>query len=140
MAHTEPTAKDMAPQETVTPLQLVERGGTQVPRRICLDLLTPVEHAIVAAVAAVERSGAHVRMTDAVILLGKAREAVADAIEAGVPTAPADIPQAVIDRVVAFMCDRENIPLDALNAEQQENLRAEAADLIRAVHGAQAGA
>lgn len=49
-----------------------------IPRRIRLDHATPTEKAIRAAMAAVEGLDAHVRLTDAVVLLGKALDAVAD--------------------------------------------------------------
>ena len=49
-----------------------------VPRRIRVDLLSPAENAIRDAMAEVEKAGAHPRLTDAVILLQQARDAVAD--------------------------------------------------------------
>ena len=55
------------------------------PRRSRLDLSTPAELAIRAAVEAVESAGAHPLLTDAVILLQQAREKVADFVE--IPTA-----------------------------------------------------
>lgn len=58
-------------------------GG--VARRNRADLFTPAERAIYDAVHIVEDAGAHPRLTDAVILLGKAREAVADFVD-GVDT------------------------------------------------------
>ena len=51
------------------------------PRRSRLDLYTPAELAIRAAVEAVEAAGAHPLLTDAVILLQQAREKVADFVE-----------------------------------------------------------
>lgn len=51
------------------------------PRRNRLDLCTPAELAIRAAVEAVEAAGAHPLLTDAVILLQQAREKVADFVE-----------------------------------------------------------
>jgi 3-oxoacyl-[acyl-carrier-protein] synthase III len=54
-----------------------------IPRRSRLDLHTPAELAIRAAVEAVEAAGAHKLLTDAVVLLHEARERVADFVEAG---------------------------------------------------------
>lgn len=51
------------------------------PRRNRLDLYTTAEKAIAAAVDAVERTGAHPLLTDAVILLGQAKEKVSDHAE-----------------------------------------------------------
>jgi hypothetical protein len=51
------------------------------PRRNRVDLYTPMERAVSDAIQAVEASFAHPRMTDAVSLLGKAMDAVADAVE-----------------------------------------------------------
>lgn len=56
------------------------------PRRIRIDLFTPAEKAIWDAVQAVEAAGCDVRLTNAVILLGKARDLVADFVD-GVPLA-----------------------------------------------------
>lgn len=51
------------------------------PRRIRTDLFTPAEAAIRNAVMEVEKAGAHPRLTDAVILLQQAQDAVADFVE-----------------------------------------------------------
>lgn len=51
------------------------------PRRIRIDQLTPAELAIYEAVQAVERAGADVRLTEAVILLQRARDRVADFVD-----------------------------------------------------------
>ena len=51
------------------------------PRRICVDRMTPAELAIMAAVQAVEALPADTRLTDAVILLGQARDRVADFVD-----------------------------------------------------------
>lgn len=66
--------------------QTMEKGRVQmthdqIPRRVRRDLCTPAENAIRAAVDAVETLGAHPLLTDAVIMLDKAREKVADYIE-----------------------------------------------------------
>jgi hypothetical protein len=52
-----------------------------IPRRIHLERLTPAEHAIRAAILAVEEMGADVRLTKAVILLGEAKDRVADYVD-----------------------------------------------------------
>jgi hypothetical protein len=52
-----------------------------IPRRIRIDLFTPAEKAIFDAVQVVEQAGAHPLLTDAVILLGQAREKVADFVD-----------------------------------------------------------
>jgi hypothetical protein len=62
-------------------MKTVKRMGSDFPRRSCIDLLTPAEKAIYDAVQEVEKVGASVGLTDAVILLGKARDLVADYIE-----------------------------------------------------------
>lgn len=53
-----------------------------IPRRIRLDLNVPAELAIRAATDAVEGMGADVRLTEAVVLLGRAREQVSDFVDA----------------------------------------------------------
>ena len=53
----------------------------EISRRNRIDLNTPAELAIRAAVDEVERAGADLRLTDAVVLLGEAREAVADFVD-----------------------------------------------------------
>ncbi len=61
-----------------------QRKGTEVndiPRRNRLDLNTPAELAIRDAMLAVETVGAHPLLTDAVVLLGQAREKVADFVD-----------------------------------------------------------
>jgi 3-oxoacyl-[acyl-carrier-protein] synthase III len=53
----------------------------QIPRRCRIDLNTPAELAIRAAMEAVEMAGADPLLTDAVILLDQAREKVADFVD-----------------------------------------------------------
>lgn len=53
----------------------------EIPRRNRIDLFIPVEKAIFSAVQMVEELPADVRLTDAVILLGKAKDAVADFLD-----------------------------------------------------------
>ena len=52
-----------------------------IPRRNRIDLLTPVEKAIVDAQYAVESAGGSPRLTEASVLLSQARDAVADHVE-----------------------------------------------------------
>ena len=51
------------------------------PRRNRLDLNTPAEKAIYDAIQEVERVGAHEKLTEAVILLGKAKALVSDYVD-----------------------------------------------------------
>lgn len=53
----------------------------EIPRRIRIDLMTPAELAITEAIRVVELMGADVRLTEAVILLGQARDRVADYVD-----------------------------------------------------------
>lgn len=53
----------------------------EIPRRIDLQRMTPAELAIRVATLAVEEVGAHPLLTEAVILLGQAREKVADYVD-----------------------------------------------------------
>jgi hypothetical protein len=59
-------------------MQKVENG---IPRRNRLDLNTPVELAIRNAMNEVEKAGAHVLLTDAIVLLDQAFNKVADFVE-----------------------------------------------------------
>ena len=54
---------------------------SEIPRRIRLDLMTPPEVAIRAAMAAVEAMPASVRLTNAGIALGKALDLVSDYVD-----------------------------------------------------------
>lgn len=49
-----------------------ERSTLGIKPRNCLDLQTPAEAAIRAAIAEVENTGAHPMLTDTVVLLGQA--------------------------------------------------------------------
>lgn len=63
---------------TNTPLQkLVD----DIPRRIRIDHFTPAEAAIHAAMHAVEAAGGSIALTDAINLLSKAQDRVADHME-----------------------------------------------------------
>ena len=67
----------------------VERYGSPFPRRNCVDQYAPEEAAIWKVHAMVEAMPASVHMTDAVILLAKAADRVADYLE-GVPEPASD--------------------------------------------------
>ena len=73
------------------------------PRRICLDRCTPAELAIRAAVAEVEKLAADPRLTDAVVLLDKARCLVADFVDEveGPRVLPVEFPDAAPPQLVA---------------------------------------
>lgn len=53
----------------------------EFPRRMRLDLNTPAELAIYKAMQEVEKAGADVRLTNAINLLDKARNLVADYVD-----------------------------------------------------------
>lgn len=53
-----------------------------IPRRINVSRWTPAEHAISAAMRAVEEMGADPALTDAVVLLEQAKSRVADYVDA----------------------------------------------------------
>jgi len=55
--------------------------NSEIPRRVDMQRMTAAELAILAAVDAVEAAGADVRLTDAVVLLGEARDAVSDYVD-----------------------------------------------------------
>ena len=52
-----------------------------IPRRIRLDLMTPLEFKIRELMLQVEDLGCHQLLTDAIILLDEAREKIADFVE-----------------------------------------------------------
>lgn len=58
-----------------------EYGMNETPRRIQVDLMTPAELAIREAMRIVEDAGADPLLTDAVVLLGQAKEKVADFVD-----------------------------------------------------------
>lgn len=58
-----------------------------IKRGQCLDLSTPEELAIRHTVDLVEELGAHVLLTDCVVLLGQAREKLSEWVDAGKPGA-----------------------------------------------------
>lgn len=53
----------------------------EIPRRNRIDIATPAETAIRAAIDAVEAAGASVNLTDAVVLLDRAFHKVADHVD-----------------------------------------------------------
>lgn len=53
----------------------------EIPRRARLDLMTTGERAIYEVMQEVEKMGAHVLLTETVILLGQAREKLADWVD-----------------------------------------------------------
>lgn len=57
-------------------------GGINIPRRVNLHEFTPAEKAIYKAASEVEKMGADVLLTDAVILLQQAQDKVADYVDA----------------------------------------------------------
>ena len=63
-------------------------ASSEIPRRIDVQRYVPAEHAIRAAVQTVEAMPADPRLTDAVCLLAKAKDRVADFVD-GVEPAPA---------------------------------------------------
>ena len=75
----------------------------RIPRRNQMQQWCEAEHKIQDAVDAIERMGADLRLTDAVVLLGAARDRVADFVESvegrrtvlGFPTVTADDIRAV---------------------------------------------
>jgi hypothetical protein len=72
------------PGQVVVPSASLKRDPS-IPRRAFMPEWCAAERAIFDAVQLVEQMGADVRLTDAVILLGKARERVADYIDGVTP-------------------------------------------------------
>jgi hypothetical protein len=71
-------------EEITTLVSRIRARNEAIPRRIDRTRMTPAERAITDAMQAVEIVGAHTLLTDAVILLGQAREKVADYVDRGV--------------------------------------------------------
>lgn len=59
-------------------VMMAKRRGFEFPRRNCVDRWIPAERAIAEVVQQVEDLGCHPRLTDAVVLLQQARDAVSD--------------------------------------------------------------
>ena len=55
--------------------------SNEIPRRVDMQRMTAAEFAILEAIRLVEESGADVRLTDAVVLLGEARDCVSDYVD-----------------------------------------------------------
>jgi uncharacterized protein (DUF433 family) len=81
--------RDVAPP--AAPSDWRETAG--IPRRNCLDRLTPAELAIRAAIDAVEMVGADVLLTQTVVLLGQAADKLADYIDGTKPEPVYDVGQ-----------------------------------------------
>lgn len=69
------------PEALSSSVNVSEGEGMNIPRRNQMRQWCEAERAIHEAVQAVERMPADVRLTDAVILLGKARDKVADFVD-----------------------------------------------------------
>lgn len=65
--------------------RLRANASGDVPRRIDMQRWSPAERAIYDAMQAVEATGAHPLLTEAVVLLGQAREKVADYVDHPAP-------------------------------------------------------
>jgi hypothetical protein len=72
-------------EEITALVSRIRARNEAVPRRIDRTRMTPAERAITDAMLAVEIVGAHPLLTDAVVLLGQAREKVADYVDCEVP-------------------------------------------------------
>lgn len=74
---TAPAAPAPAPEDG----PYVRKPTSEIPRRCRIDLMTPAELAIRNAAIAVEALAADPRLTEAVVLLGKAQDKVADFVD-----------------------------------------------------------
>lgn len=74
-------------------------------RRNRLDLCTPAELAIYNAMQEVEKAGADVRLTEAIILLDKARNLIADFIECIPPMEKEETIVTVEQRTIDILLD-----------------------------------
>jgi hypothetical protein len=66
---------------------------SDIPRRICLEKLTPAEKAIRDAMIAVEEAGGDVRLTDAITLLARAKDRVSDFVDGTASPALPGLPE-----------------------------------------------
>lgn len=88
----------------------------EIPRISRMDKWTPAEIAIWNATQEVERAGADVRLTDAVILLAAARDAVADYVDgiyrrrsvSVTPVATTDVQRSVLYGTFGVKSAKEN--------------------------------
>lgn len=73
-----------------------------MPRRIQMDKWSPAECAIFTAMQEVEKVGAHPKLTDAVVLLSQAKDALADYVdEFGF------VPESIKDPLEEIYCDNK---------------------------------
>jgi hypothetical protein len=63
----------------------VFNGTEEFPRRFVVDQMVAAELAIRNAMAEVENLGADARLTDAIVLLGMAKDKVSDFVDLGIP-------------------------------------------------------
>lgn len=73
----------------------------ETPRRNRLDLYTPAEKAIHDAMQEVEKAGADVKLTEAVMLLQKAKDCVADYVDANIISKVRTPLQSVLQKNIA---------------------------------------
>lgn len=78
-------AKCDADATPTTPANSAEAAN--IPRRACIDKLTPIETQARSMMISIEAQGAHPLLTDAVTALAAARNSLADWIDAGKPGA-----------------------------------------------------
>ena len=113
----------------LTPGDMAEvEADPEIPRRNRIDKFTPTEQAIWDASLLVEMAGADVHLTDAVVLLGRARDKVADFVD-GVPheeepVAPVDLtcPKCSTIHTIEVPCNKEG--KERLRQNRIEGLRA----------------
>ncbi len=115
----------------------------EIPRRARIDRYVPAETAIRAAIEAVEAMPADTRLTDAVVLLGKAKDRVADFVDGIQNTLPGQIHEfertkhnLAVSQHELGVCREELAYLDATARELLDNARTH----IQAVASADAAA
>lgn len=74
-------SKCMAPMRAVCQCTCHKPPADEIPRRARIDLMSSGELAIMKAIHVVEQAGADVRLTEAIILLGRAKDHVADFVD-----------------------------------------------------------
>jgi hypothetical protein len=79
-------------------------GNNEIPRRSRLDLVTPEEKALYEMVWQIEKLGAHVLLTDVVVLLGRAREKLADWVELNAAQQTLDGATVAVKEVICPIC------------------------------------
>ncbi len=102
----------------------------EIPRRARIDRYVPAETAIRAAIEAVEAMPADTRLTDAVVLLGKAKDRVADFVDGIQNTLPGQIHEfertkhnLAVSQHELGVCREELAYLDATARELLDNAR-----------------